>query len=179
MAPSSYLRTAIDRNWAFKVAGKDDHSLLPVAGFPTVIHLDLLHHGKIPEPSKDQNSQEVQWVGETTWLYRTTFETPNVSHSSSGKPMEVLVFDGLDTYATVVLNGQKLFESANMFLQYRLDVTGKLRDNDKNTLELLFDSALLVGKRLEKEQGFKNLFWNGDSSRMNVRKIGCHFGWDW
>ena len=54
-----------------------------------------------------------------------------------------------------------------------------LGQGTKHALDIVFDSALLTRKKLEKEQGFKNLFWNGDSSRMNVRKIGCHFGWDW
>jgi beta-mannosidase len=173
-----YLVTNIDENWTFKQADKANNDFRSVAQFPTVIHLDLLHHSIIPEPSQDRNSDKVQWVGETRWLYRTEFLTPP---TDSRDIKHVLVFDGLDTYAKVTLNGKEILNAANMFLQYRVDVTGDLiaDDDGKNELTILFDSALLVGKRLEKEQGFKNLFWNGDSCRMNVRKIGCHFGWDW
>ncbi|KAF2095313.1 glycoside hydrolase family 2 protein [Rhizodiscina lignyota] len=173
-----YLRTPIDSGWQFKEDEENETKFLPVTSFPTVIHLDLLGHGKIPEPPKDRNSEVIQWVGEKKWLYRTDFNTPKASRGSR-YAKQVLVFDGLDTFCTITLNGKEIQKTANMFLQYRVEVTDALREDGKNRLELLFDSALLEGKRLEEEQGFKNLFWNGDSCRMNVRKIGCHFGWDW
>ncbi|KAL1962652.1 hypothetical protein VTN77DRAFT_9286 [Rasamsonia byssochlamydoides] len=160
-----YLRTEIGTGWTFKQADTSE-DFLPVAQFPTTIHLDLLHHGRIPEPSQDQNSHLVQWSSSS-------------SSSVDGVVNHVLVFDGIDTYATVTLNGHKILDAGNMFLQYRVDVTDKLRQDGANELTILFDSAYLVGKQLEKEQGYKNLYWNGDSCRMNVRKIGCHFGWDW
>ncbi|KAH8126652.1 glycoside hydrolase family 2 protein [Trichoderma asperelloides] len=176
---STYLQTNIHDDWTFKQADKPDSDFRSVAQFPTVIHLDLLHHGLIPDPPKDRNSELIQWVGEKQWLYRTSFVSPQAP-SGSGKISHTMVFDGLDTYAKISLNGEEIASTANMFLQYRVDVTATLKPaGGENTLELLFDSAFLEGKRLEKAQGYKNLFWNGDSCRMNVRKIGCHFGWDW
>ncbi|PON28027.1 beta-mannosidase [Trichoderma gamsii] len=176
---ATYLRTNIHDGWTFKQADKPDSDFRSVAQFPTVIHLDLLHHGLIPDPPKDRNSELIQWVGEKQWLYRTSFTSPQAP-SGSGKTSHTMVFDGLDTYAKISLNGKEIASTANMFLQYRVDVTDTLKSaGGENTLELLFDSAFLEGKRLEKAQGYKNLFWNGDSCRMNVRKIGCHFGWDW
>ncbi|KKA20968.1 Glycoside hydrolase family 2 protein [Rasamsonia emersonii CBS 393.64] len=179
MSSFPYLRTEIDTGWTFKQADASDQEFLPVAQFPTTIHLDLLHHKRIPKPTQDRNSDKVQWIGEKKWLYKTSFYTPKPLTQEGGIVSHVLVFDGLDTYATVTLNGHKILDAANMFLQYRVDVTDKLREDGPNELTILFDSAFLVGKRLEKEQGYKNLFWNGDSCRMNVRKIACHFGWDW
>lgn len=176
---ATYLRTNIHDGWTFKQADKPDSDFRPVAQFPTVIHLDLLHHGLIPDPPKDRNSELIQWVGEKQWLYKTSFTSPQAP-VGSGKASHTMVFDGLDTYANISLNGKEIANTANMFLQYRVNVTDTLNPaGGDNTLELLFDSAFLEGKRLEKAQGYKNLFWNGDSCRMNVRKIGCHFGWDW
>nr|WNZ75368.1 hypothetical protein [Trichoderma harzianum] len=176
---TTYLRTDVHDGWTFKQADKPDSDFRPVAQFPTVIHLDLLHHDLIPDPPKDRNSELIQWVGEKQWLYKTSFTSPQAP-SSTGKVSHTMVFDGLDTYAKISLNGKEIVNTANMFLQYRVDVTETLKpEGEENTLELLFDSAFLEGKRLEKAQGYKNLFWNGDSCRMNVRKIGCHFGWDW
>jgi beta-mannosidase len=172
----SYIRTDINTGWTFKQADDPASKFLPVAQFPTTIHLDLLHHGLIPEPSQDRNSEVIQWVGEAQWLYTTRFRSPQESTSAA----HILVLDGLDTYAKITLNGKEVANTANMFLQYRVDVTKDLNAaGEENNLSILFDSAFLEGKRLEKEQGYKNLFWNGDSCRMNVRKIGCHFGWDW
>jgi len=78
----------------------------------------------------------------------------------------------------VKLNGKTILEADNMFLEYRVSVTDVLIEGD-NDIEIIFDSAFLRGRELEEQQGFKNEFWNGDSSRLNVRKIGCHYGWDW
>lgn len=178
---ATYLRTYVHDGWTFKQANKPDLGFRPVAQFPTVIHLDLLHHGLIPDPPKDRNSELIQWVGERQWVYKTSFVSPQPpSSSSGGKVSHTMVFDGLDTYAKITLNGKAIANTANMFLQYRVDVTETLKPaGAENTLVLRFDSAFLEGKRLERAQGYKNLFWNGDSCRMNVRKIGCHFGWDW
>jgi beta-mannosidase len=174
MASIRLSRTFINADWTFKQADSTENSFLPVAQSPTTIHLGLLHHKRIPDPTRDLNSEEVQWVGEKAWIYRTTF-----SLRSANKEVRIaLVFDGLDTYAAITLNGVEIGKTDNMFLQYRIDATEHIRAGS-NELQLRFESAFLVGKELEKKQGFKNLFWNGDSSRMNVRKIGCHYGWDW
>lgn len=65
-----------------------------------------------------------------------------------------------------------------MFAEYRVPIPDALL-NGNNVIDLLFESAFLPGRELEEQQGHKNEFWNGDSSRLNVRKIACHYGWDW
>ena len=170
----SYQRRPVKDGWTFVDPSNPSVEPLPTAQSPTVIHLDLLSHDLIPDPTKDRNSELIQWIGEKQWRYSTTFRCKSVVGAKN-----ILVFDGLDTYATITVDGKEVAKTSNMFLQYRVDVTSLLDEGEDHTLELLFDSALLTGKRLEKKQGFKNLFWNGDSCRMNVRKIGCHFGWDW
>jgi beta-mannosidase len=169
---ANLVRVPLSEGWKFKQAHTED-DLLPVYKFPTTIHLDLLYHQKIPDPRKDLDSDKVQWVGEKSWLYQTTFG----HNEDASREIMVLVFEGLDTHASITLNGDLLLKTDNMFLEYRVDVSKKLKAN--NTLEILFGSTFLIGKALEKAQGFKNLFWNGDSSRMNVRKVPCHYGWDW
>ena len=165
------MRVQLYEGWQFKQA-RTDKEFLPVQGFPTTNHLDLLYHQKIPDPTKDLNSDKIQWIGEKPWLYQTTFNRDEDAEKL------VLVFEGLDTHASITLNGELLLKTDNMFLEYRVDVTTKLQEKD-NVLEIVFESTFLVGKELEKAQGFKNKFWNGDSSRMNVRKVPCHCGWDW
>lgn len=170
---TALTRQSLSEGWKFK-QGESDDEWLQVHTFPTTIHLDLLYHDKIPDPRKDLNSDEIQWVGEKSWLYQTTFDYT----VDNAEKKTILVFEGLDTHASVLLNGELLIKTDNMFLEYRVDVTSQIRPRD-NTLEILFESTFLVGKALEKQQGFQNLFWNGDSSRMNVRKVPCHYGWDW
>jgi beta-mannosidase len=118
----------------------------------------------------------VRWVANKSWTYSTTFEsTPSASKGSRTD----LVFKGLDTFATVVLNGHKILEADNMFLEYRVDVTDKLKVG--NELEIIFDSAYLRGYELIKEHEHEHNFLTRttDKGRLPVRKCQCHWGWDW
>ncbi|ORY57861.1 glycoside hydrolase family 2 protein [Pseudomassariella vexata] len=166
----------IDRNWEFKQADKEDSKYLPVSQFPTHVHLDLMHHKLIPDPNIGKNELEVQWIGEAVWVYKTTFSSPTVEESAKA----VLAFDGLDTFATVVLNGKTILETENMFVPERVDVTSELKKDSDNELVITFDSAYLRGwKLVEEHPDHKWGCWNGDSSRLAVRKSQYHWGWDW
>jgi beta-mannosidase len=92
----------------------------------------------------------------------------------------VLAFDGLDTFATVKLNGKVILESDNMFLGHRIDVTKELEADGEHTLEIEFDCALLKAREL-RAQDTKHRWvgFNGDPARMAVRKAQYHWGWDW
>ncbi|KXJ96122.1 glycoside hydrolase superfamily [Microdochium bolleyi] len=177
----------VDQGWEFKQADQDDSSYLPVAQFPTMIHLDLLAHKLIPDPNIGKNELECQWVGEKVWVYRTTFTIPPEAAAGQAGAAEdgakvMLAFDGLDTFATVVLNGETILETDNMFIPQRVDVTKQLRGGrgDVNELVITFDSAYLRGwERVEKHPDHEWACWNGDSSRLAVRKSQYHWGWDW
>ncbi|KAL1882115.1 hypothetical protein VTK73DRAFT_2206 [Phialemonium thermophilum] len=172
MAPN--VAVPIDSNWVFKQADKDDEAFLPVSQFPTNVHLDLLHHGLIPDPFVGKNELEVQWVGEAQWVYKTNFSSKPVPAGAKA----VLAFDGLDTFATVVLNGRTILESENMFTPERVDVTALVLD--ENELVISFDSAYLRGwKLVQQHPKHKWGCWNGDNSRLSVRKAQYHWGWDW
>ena len=143
MSATSLSRKAIDSGWQFKQADLDE-DFLPVAQFPTTNHLDLIHHGKIPDPTLDLNAPKVQWVGEKEWLYKTSFNCDTLSKAEN-PVRHVLVFEGLDTHCRITLNGQFLLRADNMFLEWRVDVTDKIR-SERNELELYFESTFLVGK---------------------------------
>ncbi|PNY29687.1 Beta-mannosidase B [Tolypocladium capitatum] len=175
MAPRSV--TPIQANWHFGRADDDSGAYLPVAQFPTQIHLDLLHHGLIPDPNVGKNELDVQWVGETAWVYRTTFPTPP---DLRGAARAVLAFDGLDTFAAVVLNGEAILQTENMFVPERVDVTGALKGDGENELVITFDVAYSRGWTIvEQHPEHRWGCWNGDVSRLAVRKSQYHWGWDW
>ncbi|KAL8298218.1 hypothetical protein RB597_006885 [Gaeumannomyces tritici] len=180
MAPSRKV-IPLDKGWEFRQADKKDAEFLPVAQFPTNVHLDLLAHGLIPDPFVGKNETDVLWIGEAQWTYRTTFSTPAPPSGSDGGARAVLAFDGLDTFATVLLNGAKILETDNMFVPERVDVTGALREGGgDNELVIHFDSAYLRGwKLVEKYPDHKWGCWNGGNSRLAVRKAQYHWGWDW
>jgi beta-mannosidase len=54
-----HQKIPIDKGWHFKqttsLANSTASSYLPCGQFPTVAHIDLLHHGLIPDPYIDTN----------------------------------------------------------------------------------------------------------------------------
>lgn len=163
--------TPIDKGWTFKQADDESFEFLPVAQFPTNVHLDLIHHKIIPDPFIGKNENDVQWVGEKAWIYKTTFATPKVDGAKA-----ILAFDGLDTYATVTLNGKEILKTENMFIPERVDVTENLESEEENVLEITFDSTWFIGKKLvEKYPDHHWGCWNGDPSRLAVRKAQYHY----
>lgn len=175
---SKHLSIPIDQNWTFRQADNESSDFLPVSQFPTNVHLDLLAHKLIPDPFIGKNELDVQWVGEAVWLYRTHFATPTPSTTSTGGgSRSVLAFDGLDTFATVRLNGKQILKTDNMFTPERVDVTDLLRGaGEENELEMEFESAYLKGwAGVEEHPEHAWGCWNGDNSRLAVRKAQYHW----
>lgn len=93
-----------------------------------------------------------------------------------------LVFDGLDTFATVSLDDSVILISDNMFLTHRVDVTSQLLNQSKQShnLAITFESALLKAREIEKSHPqHKWVGFNGETARLAVRKSQYHWGWDW
>lgn len=163
----------IDKNWQFKQADKEGgDEYRAVSQFPTNVHLDLMHHDLIPDPFIGKNETDVQWVGEAQWTYRTTFASPEVATGAK----VILAFEGLDTFATVTMNDKVILETDSMFIPERVDVTTHLSHSDENELVITFDSAYLRGwSRVEQCPEHIWSCWNGDSSRLAVRKAQYHW----
>ncbi|KAI1072862.1 hypothetical protein LB507_011455 [Fusarium sp. FIESC RH6] len=162
--------------WKLKRSDEGDDTWMTVEKVPTVVHLDLLNNKKIPDPFVGTNELDVEWVGEHSWTYETTFNGPAISDNAQ----VYLLLDGLDTLAHVRLNGTTILKSDNMFLSHRVDITALLQQSKSNTLSIEFDSALLAGRALEKEHSEHNFVaFNGEASRLAVRKAQYHWGWDW
>ncbi len=143
------------------------------AAIPTNIHLDLIREGRIPDPFPAMNEKHVQWVHDQTWTFRTSFKV-------NTRPMPderfVLVLDGLDTFATVSVDGKSILTSENMFLSHRLDVTEFVTADPEavHEVEIVFEPALHIGDKLLQEHG-KRVCWNGHYSRVFVRKAQYHY----
>ncbi|KAK0709213.1 glycoside hydrolase family 2 protein [Lasiosphaeria miniovina] len=173
----------LSAGWEFR--RDSDETWLSATEVPGDVHTELMRHGIIPDPFVDLNELEVAWVAEQTWRYRTTFSTPEqaVAADDEGENAAVavdLVFEGLDTFAAVTLNGRTVLESDNMFVEHRVRVGAFSTDGYKNTLEIVFEPARRRGLDLAKahpEHDF--IVHQTEISRGPVRKAQCHFGWDW
>ncbi|HEX2099423.1 MAG TPA: glycoside hydrolase family 2 protein, partial [Candidatus Synoicihabitans sp.] len=96
--------------WQFRDATK--RSPWRAAEVPGCVHTDLRRHGLLPDPYWGTNELELQWIEERDWEYRTTFR---VAPELLEEEVVELVADGLDTVATVTLNGTVVTKTENMF----------------------------------------------------------------
>jgi beta-mannosidase len=64
-----------------------------------------------------------------------------------------------------------------MFQEHRVDVTSHLKPGF-NDLGIVFHSALRKGREEVAKRG-ELACWNGEPSRLYVRKAQYHWGWDW
>ena len=163
----------LSANWQFRKAG-DSTEWMP-ATVPGTVHTDLLKNNKIPDPFYRDNESKVQWVDREDWEYKTSFDVDTLKLQQPNGNAE-LVFEGLDTYADVYLNGHKILEANNMFRTWKMDVKQWLKHT--NYLYIRFFSA--QNKVEELAQKDAPFVWPTiDYPRMYVRKAQYSFGWDW
>jgi beta-mannosidase len=123
--------------WA--VTGANGSSVSIPASVPGSIHLDLLQSGAITDPNYGWNEVEQRWIAFTNWTYATLF---NVSAEMLASPNVDLVLPGVDTAASVVLNGAVLSLVDNMHRTWRLPAKALIASVGPSTLEIAFTSPI-------------------------------------
>ncbi len=118
--------------WTFSQDGATES--LP-ARVPGDQYTDLLRAGKIPDPYVRDNNKLVQWAAQKSWIYERTFQAD--PEQLAPKNVE-LVCHGLDTFATVTLNGVRLGSTNNMFRTWVFDVRHQIKAGP-NVLQIKFD----------------------------------------
>ncbi len=136
---------------------------------PSDVYLALLSKGVIKKPFYRGNQDSLQWVAHHDWIFETEFLLPD---SLLNKDNIELVFEGLDTYASVFLNDTLILQADNMFRSWRVQVKQILERN--NTLKIVFQSPFNVISKKRKEGLYPLPYDYGF-----VRKAAYHFGWDW
>jgi len=69
---------------------------------PTTLHLDLFAHGQIEDPFLKDTHKSLGWVSDSNVVYATTF---SLDADILKYKNHRLVFEGIDTYGKVILNG--------------------------------------------------------------------------
>lgn len=164
----------LNQGWEFRQVGT---SAWHPAQVPGHVHLDLQRSGIIAEPVTEQHELGCQWVDEADWEYRTRF---NWGAEGVAGPIHIR-FQGLDTVATVSLNGVEIGKSDNMFVPMSIDVTSHLIEGT-NELAVSFESAVGVGKQRREAYFAKEGIMpevGGFDERAFVRKAPYMSGWDW
>ena len=147
------------------------------ASVPGTVHLDLMANNVIPDPFKDLNEKKVQWVSDTEWWYRKEVD---FSLDVLQRQVVELVFEGLDTFATVWVNGIKVGEANNMFTPWRFNIKNAIREG-RNLIAVRFKPIYKAAYELEQRHKDKYACLSAEycSARPYVRKAQYSFGWDW
>jgi beta-mannosidase len=171
------LRTVHD-NWTLRaVGGRSPDALVGAvvpATVPGCVHLDLLAAGLIPDPHLDENEAELSWIGYVDWRYETTVRV-SPDELPTGTDRLDLVADGLDTLASIEVNGVELGRTCNQHRSYRIDLRGALQEGD-NALAVTFAAAMPAINEIDAVAGRPHV----NAHPFNaIRKMACNFGWDW
>jgi beta-mannosidase len=138
---------------------------------PGDVHTALVEAGRIENPFYDRNEDACAWMEEREWWYRIAFAGPEAPAADERLR---LVLHGVDTFATVFLNGHELGRHENMFREVAFDVTGRVLPSAGNLLAIRFDPPLRHAGPRDPEQ------WSSTpAERVWMRKAQYGFGWDW
>jgi beta-mannosidase len=161
-------RNLSSENWLFNKQGETKKH---IATIPGTVHTDLFANQLIPDPFFGTNEKQLQWIENENWEYETTFSLSEKEISNENIELE---FEGLDTYATVYINGEIVLEADNMFRKWVILAKNHLKKG-KNHLKIVFQSAVQKGK----EEAVKLPYTLPEKERVFVRKAQYQFGWDW
>jgi len=137
---------------------------------PSVVQQSLYENGLIPHPYLGTVENDLLWISDHPWDYSSRFD---VDKDMLENYCVELVFEGLDTYAEVKLNGEKLFFADNQFRTWKKWVNDYLKEKD-NLLEVHFipyDSTQMALY----EQHHPQL----PEKYAVSRKAPYQHGWDW
>ena len=174
MKTDNKIIQSLDKNWQFQFGANLKWFNAKVPG---CIHLDLLDHKLIPDPFIDLNEKEVQWISDRDWDYRMVFTPEKDLFMRTHKK---LCFYGLDTYATVILNGKKIIEADNMFFKWEKKISNILLEGE-NELFIKFRSPVKEILPILKKSDYTLPADNDKAGGVSpyTRKAPYHYGWDW
>jgi beta-mannosidase len=141
------------------------------ASVPGDIYTDLHAAATIGDPLGAFGDWKTAWAGRTSWVYGRTFGVTAAQLGASGSAL--LVFEGIETNATVKLNGKHILTADDSWVDYTVSVH-ELLTAGTNTLEVAFTS---VYDACEFSDPFhSNVTCTG---RVYVRQAASSWGWDW
>lgn len=181
----------LDAGWRFHLApGSAAVRVHPEAGawhnarVPGSVQADLYRAGLIGDPFYRDHEAGLQWIGLADWQYQLPL---TIDETTLQRDHVELVFDGLDSFADVSLNGHKLLAADNMFRRWRVPVKDHLNVGN-NVLEVTLHSPITrlqpwLSKQPYALPGeFDSAFGDEPKGRQTsnyVRKANYQYGWDW
>lgn len=161
----------LNGEWQFRRVGEE--RAYP-AQVPSTVCGDLLANGLLEDPYYRDNEAKTLAALRANYEYFRQFivEEPLLAHDRVE-----MVFHGLDTFATVRINGAAVLEADDMHRTWTLDVKPLLKPG-QNQISILFDSPT---ERAEALHAASPVYHTSDtvSGFEQVRKAHSMYGWDW
>lgn len=142
------------------------------ATVPGTVEQALHDAGLIADPFVDRHCFDLRAFETYAWWFQRSFTVPT---SLSGDRYD-LVFHGLDTIATIWLNGHELGRAANMLIPHRFDVSALLRHEGENRLVVRLGSALNAARQYPYPPLLSSVEDRPES--LWIRKAPHMYGWD-
>ena len=161
-------REKVSQGFSLEIDTPQGHKVFP-ATVPGSIHTDLIAAGVIGDIRIDGTEAEQEWIRNADSVY-----TAQIPAQSGGGQYE-LKFDGLDTLATVSVNGAVKLQSENMHRAFVVDISDSA--TGAVDLKVEFKAPLPEALKRQDEMGkYPNPY---DMPYNYFRKMACSFGWDW
>ena len=158
----------LNQGWNLKT---DTLNINLQVNLPSEAHADLYAAGLIPHPyGEGDEEQQLRWIPQHTWDYFLKFDVENDVWQNNHID---LIFNGLDTYSDVWLNGKKILHSDNMFVRYEMEVKNLLQQHD-NELKVRFYPFDAQRDSLINTYPLKF-----PEKYAVMRKAAYQNGWDW
>ncbi len=118
----------------------------------------------------DRYVEKISWLSHKTWFYRTKI---NVDQKTYKEKEFLLIFNGLDTYTKIYINGKLLAQTNDFYKRYQFNIKEYIQQG-KNTITLQFSPPLETAQEF-----YKSLDYKGKASPFSVlRKPWFHFNKD-
>ena len=155
--------------WELRIP-ESEFSVIP-ATVPGSVYNDLLTNGLMEDPFYRDNEDKALALMEYDFYYSRSF---TVDAALLENDAVLLRCEGLDTLATVYINGQQLGATDNMHRTWEFDVKPLLHAGE-NTAEVRFASPT----KAIRGKDFMRKFTCSIDGFSYVRKTHCMYGWDW
>ncbi len=143
---------------------------------PGDLYQALVAAGHLDHPFEGRNEAEAAWVRDREWWWRTTFAAPDWSPDDD----IALVFEGLDTFAEIFLDGVSLGRADNMFRSWRYDLADRVTPGATHQLAIRFEpTAKALEGRAPPPPWAAFTDRISRSKRNLMRKAQFGWGWDW
>lgn len=170
-------RILLNDNWRMKVLGENVYGIAEdflETQVPGSVYSTLLEHGLMPDPYYRDNELDALKLMDNEFLFEKDFE---ITQEMLAADSLLLCFDGIDTLADIILNGELIDQTYNMHRVWEIDIS-ELAKVGMNTLSVQFHSPVKY-IREEDKKVYAGGSWAAMEGYPHLRKAHCMFGWDW